>query len=61
MKTFHLQIVTPHGELFDGQPACQPVGNGKDGRFSHAVGKQVGLRIQQNGALKPVRPVVIVG
>ena len=47
-------------EVLDGQPRVQRVGDLDDGMLPHAVRHEVGPRIQQDGALQLVRPVVVV-
>lgn len=49
------------GDLVDGQPACQRVGDLDDRVLAHAVDQQVGTGVEQHGALELVLPVVVVG
>ena len=48
------------GDIVDVQPAVHGVRDLDDSALAHAVEQEVGLRIEQDGALQAVRPVVIV-
>ena len=42
------------------EPGCQRVGDGDDRLFAHSVGNEVGARIEQDGALERIRPVIVM-
>ena len=48
------------GQIGGGKAAVQRVRRLDDAALSHAVEQQVGLRVEQNGALEPVGPVIVV-
>ena len=44
----------------DVHPVVERVGNFNDGALAHAVDEKVGLRVEQNGALELIGPVVVM-
>ena len=48
------------GNILDIDSALQRLGNLNDRTFPHPIGDQIRTRIQKNGALQPVRPVVVM-
>ncbi len=48
------------GDLVDGKPTVERLGNLDDGMFAHAIANHVGAAVEQDGALELVGPVVVV-